>query len=98
MIDPQAAVFSFFAEFMRWNTSCWGMEPKPMVIIAAVNATMSASVSFGRNSNLLFAAAWLITVVAPPASTEVSTITLRPLISLTRPRISIGPSIGVGLR
>ena len=37
-------------------------------------------------------------VATPPANTVVSTTTLRPLISFTRPRNSSSPSSGVGLR
>jgi hypothetical protein len=63
----RTAVFSFFAEVTRWNTSCCGMEPMASVIQAARNASHSLAPPLGQNSNLPASAAAAITLPVPPA-------------------------------
>ncbi len=64
---PRTAVFSFFADVTRWNTSCWAIDPIAIVAQAARNAIQSFSSAFGQNWSLPSRAAVSNTAPKPPA-------------------------------
>ena len=64
------AVFSFFAEVTRWNTSCCGIEPIASVIQAATKASHSLAPPLGQNSN--FPASDAAAITLPSAAGHVA--------------------------
>jgi hypothetical protein len=62
---PQTATFSSRAAFARWNTSCWGIDPNPMVRSPAMKVTIAAHSAGGQNSNLPDARACSTTGATP---------------------------------
>jgi hypothetical protein len=66
-------MLALFAEVMRWNTSCCGIEPSIMVIQVPMKVSHSQGSGAGKKSSLPAAAAWSITAVAPPPTFPLTT-------------------------
>ena len=66
------AIFTFFEEVIRWNTSCCGMEPSIIVHKAATNPRMEAKFISGQKLNLPAAEARSITTPMPPVCAVIS--------------------------